>query len=269
MKRVLAIDGGGIRGIIPASFLERLEYHSGKRVHELFDLIAGTSTGGILALGYVTPPYGKTAGELLDLYRMNGHVIFGSKKWWGPLFRPKYDVGPLERLMDKYFGETLLSKAIVPTLVTSYDIHLRRNQVFKSWETGRDMRKDYKMKDVARATSAAPTYFEPAVLGEGVFVDGGLMANNPAGVAYAEAKRLASPEAKERAEQLTTKAKRLASAAEERAEQLTAEAERLASEAEERPEQYTPGYAVWQRLHAKELIAKNVAEVCPSGLPRV
>jgi uncharacterized protein len=80
MKRVLSIDGGGIRGLIPAVLCERIEEWAGVPIYQLFDLIAGTSTGGIIAMGLAFPPHGKRAGELADFYRKDGKEIFSQPK---------------------------------------------------------------------------------------------------------------------------------------------------------------------------------------------
>src|SRR5437879_5485486 len=102
---VLSIDGGGIRGIIPAVILEALRAQLGRDLHEVFDLISGTSTGGIIALGIGTPatngaPY--RPAELLDLYRSEGPTIFPKRALMGArqFLGPKYSPGPLENVLQ-------------------------------------------------------------------------------------------------------------------------------------------------------------------------
>src|SRR5438128_10159622 len=118
--KVLSIDGGGIRGIIPAVILGELQRRLAKNLYEVFDLIAGTSTGGIIALGIGTrckkgdsglaQPY--TPGDLEDLYVKNGPAIF-KKSWFTflkELIRPKYSPRALESTLAQYFGNTQLKK---------------------------------------------------------------------------------------------------------------------------------------------------------------
>jgi uncharacterized protein len=205
--KVLSIDGGGIRGIIPAMVLAELEARTGKPVAELFDLVAGTSTGGILATALAIPgEHGRprwTANELVGLYRDEGPAIFHRSLWKigasaGGLLDEKHDAGALEKALERYMGDALLSQALTRVLVTSYDLEQRKPKFFKSWRVSTDPdHQDYPMKVVARATSAAPTYFEPVRVERGDkkpafgLVDGGVFANNPGMCAYAEVRRIA------------------------------------------------------------------------------
>jgi hypothetical protein len=210
MFRILTIDGGGIRGIIPALVLAEIERRTGKRICELFDLIAGTSTGGILALGLTKPkPDGArapqyTARDMAKLYENEGHRIFSSSLLHrifslGGTLDTKYSSGPIEDVLADYFGDAMLSEALTRVLIPSYEIELRSAFFFKSHKaTGETLaadekREDYDflMRDVARATSAAPTYFEPELIDRErnafALIDGGTYANNPTMCAVAEA----------------------------------------------------------------------------------
>ena len=196
---VLSIDGGDIRGIVAAAILGALEKHLGKEVYAIFDLIAGTSTGGIIALGIATPanhgrPYRPT--ELIDLYASYGPRIF-RKSLFTPLkalLGPKYRPEPLEEAVATYFGDTPLASAFVPLLVSSYDLHSQLPFFFKSHRIAQDASYDWPIKSIARATSAAPTFFPPLHLVRGdsdyTLIDGGVFANNPSVAAYAEARRI-------------------------------------------------------------------------------
>ena len=188
--RVLAIDGGGIRGIVPALVLAELEARAGRPVRELFDLVAGTSTGGILACALGTPD-ARPAAELVELYRTEGPRIFRRSLWQqvrsgGGLLDEQHDETVLVAVLRDYLGDARLSQATPRLLVTAYDLEAREPYFFKSWRPERDA----PLVDVARATSAAPTYFEPHLLDGRSLVDGGVFANNPAMCAYAEAQRL-------------------------------------------------------------------------------
>ena len=200
--RILSIDGGGIRGLIPALVLQEIERLSGRPVSDLFDLIAGTSTGGILALALVRPgANGRpafSAGDMVELYEQQGSEIFSRSVWhWaralGNAFEEKYPSGPVERVLGRYFGETRLAEALTNVLITSYEIEERRPFFFKSHNAKKAAADDFAMRDAARSTSAAPTYFEPArvptsgATGYQALVDGGVYANNPAMCAYVEA----------------------------------------------------------------------------------
>ncbi len=197
--KVLSIDGGGIRGIIPAMILMELEACLKRKLHEVFDLISGTSTGGILALGIGAAcrgPEPYSPSELLRFYLQNGPDIF-RQRWFTKLrqvFRPKYSPAPLERVLNEFFGKTGLQSALTPLLITSYDLESQRPFFFKSQKIADQPAYDWKIIEVARATSAAPTYFPPlrAVHADGNYtlVDGGVFVNNPAMAAYAEARRL-------------------------------------------------------------------------------
>lgn len=201
---VLSLDGGGIRGVIPAVVLDSIEQRTGRRIADLFDLVAGTSTGGILALGLVKPgDDGRpafTARELLGLYADRGDEIFDKTSWhtvsgFGGLLHERYSVEPLEQLLRERFGDAMLSTALCEVVVPAYDLTLPGPFFFKRTDA-RTPGWDVPFWYAARATSAAPTYFEPMPLPafpndysdrEHALIDGGVFANNPAACAYAEA----------------------------------------------------------------------------------
>jgi patatin-like phospholipase/acyl hydrolase len=208
--RVLSVDGGGIRGIIPGTILAQLERflqqqsNNNRKIGDYFDLIAGTSTGGILSCIYLTPDEeGKakySAQDAVDLYIKYGHTIFNRKlgqKVFNPggIVREKYSADSIYELLTTYFGDVTLDKLIKPSLITSYNITDRRAVFFTSADARTDNIYNFYVRDVARATSAAPTYFSPAYIQSlngqmFALVDGGMFANNPALCAYAEARGL-------------------------------------------------------------------------------
>ena len=194
---VLSIDGGGIRGIIPAVILDALRTGIGRELHEVFDLIGGTSTGGIIALSIGTPasngrPY--RPAELVDLYVSRGPEIFQKGILTGvkQLLGPKYSPAALENVLQQFFGETEFRSALTPLLVSSYDLQSQLPFFFKSHKVAGDPRWNWPVRLIARATSAAPTFFPPLHLqgngGDYALVDGGVFVNNPAMAAYAEAR---------------------------------------------------------------------------------
>ena len=202
MIRVLSIDGGGIRGIIPAIVLAELERATGRPVADTFDLIAGTSTGGILALALTMkgddgrPRW--SADEMIGLYEEQGPNIFDRSIWdrirsVEGLLDEKYPPEGMETAFATYLGDARLSEALTEVLVTAYEIEQRTTYFFKSAKARADERDDFPIREAAQATSAAPTYFEPVRIERGhgrpdlALVDGGVFANNPAMCAYAEA----------------------------------------------------------------------------------
>lgn len=212
MTRILSIDGGGIRGIIPGQILvileEKLKEKTGNpdaRIADFFDFVAGTSTGGILTCAYLMP--GTTdqgqnlrpkfdAGQVVDLYLKNGGDIFnvtlGHKlRTMGGVLDEKYSQSGLERALDNYFGDTKLSELLKPCLITSYDIKHRMGHFFTQHDAIRKKGWDFPVREVARATSAAPTYFECSnvkSVSEVSYplIDGGVFVNNPTLCAFAE-----------------------------------------------------------------------------------
>ncbi len=209
--KILSIDGGGIRGILPGTILNYIETELQRRTNnpntrlaDHFDLIAGTSTGGILTCTYlIVDENGHTkysASDALNIYLERGGDIFNlpfSRKLWS-LFgirRPKYSVSSLESALHDYFGESMTADLKRPCIITSYDIRDRKAVFFNKVDGINNPVRNYKVRDVARATSAAPTYFKPARIKSAidaplVLVDGGVFANNPALCAYAEARTL-------------------------------------------------------------------------------
>ena len=162
--RVLAIDGGGIRGLIPALVLTELERRAGRRTYEMFDLIAGTSTGGILACA-VCAPDALPASDLVQLYTEEGPKIFDR-----PLFQrirsadglldEKYDDAALDSALERFLEHKRLAETRPDLIVPSYDTALPGPYFFKTTKAKETPETDdFPLSVVARATSAAPTYF--------------------------------------------------------------------------------------------------------------
>ena len=191
--RVLSIDGGGIRGIIPALVLAELERRSGRRVFELFDLIAGTSTGGILACALCAPDP-LPAEQLVALYEEEGPRIFDRSTWQriqsaDGVLDEKYDGGALDRALERFLADKRLSESVPDLIVPAYDTAVPGPHFFKTTDARESADRDAPLSLVARATSSAPTYFEPLLDGERSLIDGGVFAVNPAMCAYAEVLR--------------------------------------------------------------------------------
>ncbi len=209
---ILSIDGGGIRGLIPAVVLAELEKRlEGRPLHTCFDMIAGTSTGGIVAAGLTCPhPDDKTqaacaATDLVSLYKNEGAEIFSRSLRSGLVNvggwnDQRYDAGPLEKKLERILGtKARLSDCLSETIVlmTAYEIE-ERCAVFLTNADSENA--NYLYWEAARATSAAPTYFEPARVGNPnhaknklpkilSLIDGGVFANDPVLAAYVEARK--------------------------------------------------------------------------------
>jgi uncharacterized protein len=202
--KVLAVDGGGIWGVIPALLLAAIEEQTKRPISDLFDLVSGTSTGGIIALGLTKPgPDGKpekSANDVVQLYVADGTTIFPTSFLQGlhvgAVRGAKYDARGLESTLLQHFGDARLKDALKPVLIPSYDIEKQIPIFFKSEKAKVDPTYDFAMRDVVRATSAAPTYFPPEKIATGdplnyyALVDGGIVAGNPALCAYAEAMKM-------------------------------------------------------------------------------
>ncbi len=213
LTRILCIDGGGIRGIIPAQILVALEKklrnatnNPQARIGDYFDMIAGTSTGGILTCFYLMPdkvnptkPLYK-AEDAVDFYMQHGGNIFSvpfshKVRTMGGLTDEKYPAKNIENALQSTFGKTTLKELIKPCLITAFDVFEGKAHFFRQHEAIKNEGDDYYLTDVTRATSAAPTYFESPFVQSmsGVtrpLIDGGVFANNPAMCAYAEARKM-------------------------------------------------------------------------------
>ncbi len=201
MKKILTIDGGGTRGIIPATILSAIEEHTGIPIREQFDLIAGTSTGGIIAIGLAM---GIAAKDIEELYLKKSKAIFADNnidnfKDFGKTFGADYSQNNLKKILKKLFKNATLgdidqwakSQAkdfalMVPSFdlapenfdVTTVDLNYRP-KVFSSINP---LDTAYFLYDIGCATSAGPTYF-PIYISEnlsGAYIDGGVAINHPA-----------------------------------------------------------------------------------------
>ncbi|MFN6565580.1 MAG: patatin-like phospholipase family protein [Nostoc sp. ChiSLP01] len=217
--KILSIDGGGIRGIIPAFVLAEIERRTQKPIFSLFDLIAGTSSGGILALGLTQPRLNSdvsdlplaqyTAEDLAQLFLEYGVEIFYEpffERILGPIedifFQPKYPSESKKEILSQYFGSALLENNLKEVFVTSYDLDRRSPIFFTNKREKEEIKSEkicklsggFSLLDAALATTATPTYFAPHRLvnpynsGRAyTLVDGGVFANNPTHLAILEA----------------------------------------------------------------------------------
>lgn len=196
MLRVLSIDGGGIRGIIPAGILVELERRLRLRLHnpqahlaDYIDVFMGTSTGAILAAGLVCPDehhnYRFTPELIQALYLEKGEAIFRRSTWQkvqsgGGLFAELHSPLALEKYLHYFFEDVAFSQVLKPLLVPVYRLDERATLVLESYG-----QEDFLLRDVLRASSAAPIFFPPARVTslngtKYLLADGAVFANNPA-----------------------------------------------------------------------------------------
>lgn len=192
--QILALSGGGYRGLFSARILELMEEQYGGRVADRFDLIAGTSIGGILALSLAARI---PATDLKDLFINHGTEIFRSRGLFSGWFGAKYDNRCLKELLEReeYLGQRLLGDSRTRLLIPTVNYTSGTPQMFKTphhMNFGRDHR--LRMVDVAMATSAAPTYFPIYEMNSQQYVDGGLVANAPGLLAVHEAREFLGQE---------------------------------------------------------------------------
>lgn len=196
--RILSLDGGGIKGLYSATLLTHIEGALGREgcIGDFFDCIAGTSTGGILAIG---AGLGVPARIMRDLYEVRGRAIFPPWRYRASqtlvgrlalavLNRPLYDHAVLEAALFEVLGETPLGSSKPRLAIPAFLVPEAEIAVFKT-DHHPDFRNDYKMFawEAARATSAAPTYLKGHERAGRMFIDGGLWANNPVMVALVDA----------------------------------------------------------------------------------
>jgi len=190
-RRILSIDGGGIKGVFPASFLATVEDTIGASAANYFDLIVGTSTGGIIALGL---GLGFSATEILAFYERMGPQIFGATGLRQILNKvrqvgtSKYGHRELKASLESLFGERKLGESRTRLVVPSFNLETGEVHVFKTRHLARYDR-DHKERvvDVALATASAPTFFPAHRSSSGIpLIDGGIWANNPTGFAVVE-----------------------------------------------------------------------------------
>ena len=211
MYRILSIDGGGIRGIIPATILTYLESCLQKntgdpeaRIADYFDLIAGTSTGAILTALLLTPDeYFRprfTAMDTLDFYKNHGGEIFHLTPWQviksvNGFFSAKYSPKLLEALLMDIFGNVRLSELLKPCIIPCFDIQNNCAVFFNQKNPKEGCKQDFFVREIIRATTAAPSYFPVAKITSCnnmyfKLIDGGVFANNPTTSAYIEAHKI-------------------------------------------------------------------------------
>ncbi len=190
--KILSIDGGGIRGVFPAHILKSLSERLGVDVNNYFDMIAGTSTGAIIASAIAC---NKLPEKIIQLYRENGKRIFASKnillpKFIKPAFISLYDNNGLIETLKEEFGDIKLGDIKTPLLLPATDIGNGSVHVLKSGYSDEFTRdKEVFVYEAIAASCSAPIYFDPLRVKEYLLADGGVWANNPSLAAVIDAKK--------------------------------------------------------------------------------
>ncbi|EKS7869176.1 patatin-like phospholipase family protein [Bacillus cereus] len=188
--KILAIDGGGMKGVFPAKYLSDIEEQVGKPIYQYFDLIAGTSTGGIIALGLANDI---SAKDILELYLKRGKDIFGNRRTILPISKDShYGNDGLIQVLQETFGDKLLKEVNTMVCIPSIEHQKASPKVYKTPHHPHFIKDgNIEIWKIALATSAAPIYLPAAAIDDNECkIDGGLWANNPVLVAIAEAVKL-------------------------------------------------------------------------------
>lgn len=176
--KILSLKGGGIKGVRTLVVLRDLESRTGKKCHELFDYITGTSVGAIIASMLAS---GYSAQEILNIITEKADNIF-SKPWYRfGLFRSKYSDQELNLLLFHYLGNKPMFETDCKLLIPTYNLDKRVTKIFKSWDA------KVLLRDVVRASASAQSYFKPHEISGYRFIDGGNVINNPSLMAIIEA----------------------------------------------------------------------------------
>jgi uncharacterized protein len=176
---ILSLDGGGIRGIILLQQLIELELYLGDKICNKFDLISGTSTGGIIAALLAK---GYTAKEILDFYLNNSSKIFKRGFLRFGIFRSKYSDKNFNRILKEHLCEIKLSELECDVIIPAYNINKREKRLFKSTK---DLNSS--LYDVVRATASPQSFFPSHKIDNDYYIDGGMVINNPSLISYSEA----------------------------------------------------------------------------------
>lgn len=196
---ILALDGGGTRGIYTAQLLAKIEQAFGTSIKTCFDLIAGTSTGAIIAGAAVSDI---PMADIVNLFETETPYIFRRRWYRIPLFLSKYPSEQLAQILAKHIPATSLREIETPLMITSSEIAKSEVHIFRSNYSSHDSEvaptdKDVNLRDAILASCAAPTFFAPKSVDNFLLADGGLWANNPSTVAFTEALSVFGKEAQE------------------------------------------------------------------------
>ncbi|CAF1552377.1 unnamed protein product [Adineta steineri] len=198
---ILCIDGGGIRGLMPAVWLAEIERRTNRSSASMFHMMTGTSTGAIIAAGLSTPDCDDVskpryrAADIVKLYVADSGEVF--KKPLGAFYNirrylsqeAKYIDDSRQKLFGKYFDHTLLSQVLSELVIPTVKNDKQLTHLFNRYDCRNNHAKDYQLQDILMCTTTAPTYFQPYKMDDCQYIDGGVQMNNPVMAAYDEAIR--------------------------------------------------------------------------------
>lgn len=190
--RILAIEGGGVYGLLPAHVLKYIEKKAGKPISELFDVIMGTSTGALLSVLLTVPDeHNKpkySASDTIDIYKRDGKKIFYNP-WYhriltlNGILGPKYMTTERYGVFKKYLGDTYFDQLLGNVVIPAYGLKERAPLLFVNWNQSSFKDINFAVSDLLMGAVSPPGYFPSVVFGSEknrfVLVDGGLFANNP------------------------------------------------------------------------------------------
>ena len=185
-KKVLSLDGGGVRALAAVIFLKQLEKETGKSVFDIFDFFMGVSAGGLNALHFTV---NKTSAEKLEDFWINDNLAMSMQKsFWGQAIflnsKPKYNNESKTTLLKDYFENKLIAHSDKPVSVLAYDVEKRKPRLISSYDHS-----NISVISAINATSAAPLYYPTVKIEDGSWlIDGGVVANNPSLIGYNEAR---------------------------------------------------------------------------------
>ena len=187
-KKILSLDGGGVRGLASAIFLKELEKNTGKKIFDIFDFYIGCSAGGLNALHLAINK--SNAKELVSFWSKENLSMSMQRSFWNKAIylntKPKYNNESRTELLKKYFQNKLIASAEKPVSVIAYDVEKRKMRIISSYDTS-----NISVISAINATSAAPLYYPTVQIEDGSWlIDGGVVANNPALIGYNEALKL-------------------------------------------------------------------------------
>ena len=186
-KLVLSLDGGGVRGLATVIFLKELEKASGKKIVDLFDFFIGTSVGGLNAMHLAVNEI--EVSELESFWSQDNLAMSMQSSFWTKNFflktKPIYNNKSKTKLLEKYFGNKLISESKKPIAVLAYDVENRKPRVLTSYTD-----QAIKATSAINATSAAPLYYPTVKIEDGSWlIDGSVVSNNPCLIGYNEARK--------------------------------------------------------------------------------
>ncbi|WP_282014211.1 patatin-like phospholipase family protein [Marinifilum flexuosum] len=196
--KILSIDGGGLKGVVPLQVIKEIEKLTKQPIHKTFDLIAGTSTGGLLTCALLLEDDKSIEGnkrkysleQIQELYIEKGKDIFPKYKYFSWILmhtrkwiRPMYFTKSFDKILKDYFSDYRITSCLKPIYISSYDIHRNIPLIFTTRNATAIDEKNSRLVDICRATSAAPTYFPTYTFNYNkenvVCIDGGMIMNNP------------------------------------------------------------------------------------------